>query len=144
MKQQIKPGATLDIPTTQEMAVMIAGAFDSQRGDTYRRLKGSIQLDGTGAGTDSINVKAPRLYDIILERVSCTGVNALFQFFENQNNPSDLLEVVQVGAAGLYSDAFSNCIFLPAGSALVVQVTGGPASGSATYNIQAKLIKAQG
>lgn len=142
MLTKIRHGAEVDIPTQREIAQIIATAFDRQQSETYRRMKGSINLDGTGAGVERVRVNTQQ-YDALLERVTLTsGPNALFQFYENAQQGSDLLEVVQLGAAGLYSDSFSNNIYIPAGSQLFIAVTGGAANGQATYNLQIKLIKA--
>ena|SRR5487761_130339 len=130
-------GATIDATTTAETAAIIAAAFEHQNADEYWREKGAILLDGTGAGNTLLKVSSQ--YDWLLERVTLTGVNALVSIYENQVAGADLLEVVQIGAVGLYSDSFSNILWVPANSQVVISVSGGPSNGQMTFNLQIKL-----
>lgn len=141
-RQMVRPGGSLDIATPQEMADLIAAAFSQHQNEHYRREKGVVNLDGTGAGQDG-KVVAPRLYDYVLERVTASAAaGAVISFYENQQANTDLLESVTIPASGLYSDSFSNSLFLPAGSKLLVVVSAGGANGQATYNLQIKMIRA--
>lgn len=137
MKQEIRHGATLETATPAEVARIVAAELDTRQVTDYTRRKDIITLDGTGAGQAKLNVSSQ--YDWRLERITIAGagaVSALVEFYENQIAPLDLLEVVQLGATGLYSDSFDNTLYLPANSQLFVAVTGGVASLQVTYNLQ--------
>jgi hypothetical protein len=107
---------------------------------SFHRHRGAIQLSAAGAGSDTADV--PNQHDWIMERVAIAGagaINALVQIFENDTSPSNLLEVIQMGAAGLYSDSFDNRVHVPSLSVVVFSVTGGAANGPVAYNYQIKL-----
>jgi hypothetical protein len=143
-RQRIIHGKELDVATPQDVAEILARQFDAQSSSAYYRCRGNLFLDSNGNGTDNKN-KAPRSHDWILERIALTTTPAatgVVGIYENQVDPGDLLEIIQFGAGGIYTDSFSNCIFLPAGSSLCVNCVGGPASGQITYNVQVRLQKA--
>lgn len=146
-RQKIVHGAEIDTVTPQELAEVIAKAFEEKRPEQYHRIRGIVNLDANGNGQnrppdESINV--PPQYDLLLERVVIGGVgavNSVVCLYENQVQDTDLLEVIQMGAAGRYSDSFSNNLYIPANSQLFVVVTGGVANGQVTYNLQGRLVK---
>lgn len=146
MRQKISHGAEIDAATPAEVAAIIAGVFDRKAPTEYRRLKGIINLNAAGAGsTAAADLLVPSQYDLLLERVAFGGnggANALVGVYENQASDTDLLEIVQMGAIGKYSDSFSNCIYLTANSSVLIAVTGGVANLQVTYNMQGRLIPA--
>lgn len=142
------PGGELDIATPTEVGLIIARALEEQRVVRYERKKGVIQLDANGNGVTAPPVHVldvPSQYDWSLERVAIGGgtlaANALVSIYENQAVDTDLLEVIQLGAAGKYSDSFSNCAYITANSILIIGVSGGPANGQVTFNLQIRLAK---
>lgn len=137
MRQRIVHGGTIEAATHDEIGQAVARAFELSAVEDYERKKGVIALDGTGAGVATLAVSAQ--YDWLMERVTLTGANALVQIFENSQQGTDLLEVVQLGAAGLYSDSFANRLYVTANSQVVVAASGGPANGQVTFNFQIKL-----
>lgn len=140
MRQMIAHGGFIDAVTPTELATALARGQDRQDDVSWRIFKGAVILDATGAGTTA--EKTPRMYDVILERITITGaVNGLIGIYENQVNGADLREIISLGTAGMYSDSFSNRIYIPAGSSIVLSCSGGPVNGQFTYNMQAKLIK---
>lgn len=149
MRQRISHGAEIDAATPDEVARIVAAANARQGPREYRRLKGIINLNATGTGqtTPQANgdLVVPSQYDLLLERVTFGGTgaaNALIGVYENQVADTDLLEIAQLGAAGKYSDSFSNRIYVTANSVIYIAVTGGVASLQVTYNMQGRLIKA--
>jgi hypothetical protein len=140
MKQRISHGATVDATTPDEVARIIAAAFDTRQDYDYHREVGAINLDGTGAGSQARHLT--RQYAWLCERIAVTaGANALITLYHNQQQGTDLVEVIQLGAAGMYSDSFANNLYVPAGSRLLIVCSGGAANGQMTYNIQARLIQ---
>lgn len=142
MRQRIAHGATIDTATPDEVAALIAGAFDRRDDYDFKREPGTVNLDANGNGTKTLHLT--RQYAWLCERVALTtqpAAAALIALYHNQVQGSDLAEVVQLGAAGMYSDSFSNRLYVPAGSQLVIAVTGGAANGQATFSIQIRLIK---
>lgn len=141
MRQRISHGATIDAATPDEVARLIAAAFDTQRDYDYHREMGAINLDASGNGSASLYMT--RQYAWLMDRVALTaGGPALIGFYNHQQQGSDLIEIVQLGSAGMYSDGFSRGAYLPAGNKLLIVCTGGAANGQMTYNLQIRLIKA--
>lgn len=139
MRQIIKPGHPVDFATPSEVESMLSEHMSRNVG-AFHRHRGAIQLNAAGAGSDTVDV--PGQHDWIMERICIAGagaVNALVQIFENDSSPTNLLEVVQVGAAGLYSDSFDNRLHVPSLSVVVFTVTSGIANGPVAYNYQVKL-----
>lgn len=145
MRQQVRPGGTLDIATPREIGEIIAGAFSAQMVDEYERKKGTIALDATGVGVTSPahGLAVSAQYDWLLERVTLGGganaAGAIVKFYENGASDTDMLEVVQLGAVGLYSDSFANRLYVTANSVLLIAVSQGPANGQVTFNLQIAL-----
>lgn len=146
MKQKIVPGQTLDIATTSEVGEAVARALTLQNVTEYQRYKGSILLNAAGIGQvdETQAVRASAQYDLILTRVAIGGggvaAGALVLFYENSSaSEADLLEVIQLGAGGRYSDSFANQLYLPANSKLIIAVSGGPANGVVSYNLQGEV-----
>lgn len=144
MRQRIMHGTEIDACTTQEVADIVSRAFASQPVHSYWRPKGAINLNAAGAGQSSnADLPVSSQYDWRIERITIAGagaVNALLTFYENAANPGDMLEVMQLGTAGLYSDGFDNTLYVPANSQLLIVVTGGVANGQVNYNLQIKQI----
>jgi hypothetical protein len=147
MKQIIRHNATIDSATPQEIAEILASQKQETSVDTYSRIKGTIALNANGAGqSNNADLNVSSQYDWSMERITIGGagaVNALVAVYENQAQPTDMLEVIQLGTAGLYSDSFSNNIYVPANTQVILTVTGGVASGQVTFNIQIRQIKHQ-
>lgn len=143
MRYTIRHGSEIEAATPGEVAAIIASAFDTRSSVDYRRPKGLVSLDGSGNGAATVE-KVSSQYDWVCERLTLAGngaAGALVQFFENSASDLDLLEVVQIGAAGLYSDSYSNSLYLPANSQLVIQVTGGTPNGQVSYNLQLRQLQ---
>lgn len=145
MRQRISHGADIDTATPAEVAGIVAAAFERKRPSEYHRSKGIINLTAAGAGTtQGQDVIVPPQYDMLLERVTIGGggaPSALICIYENHDSSdADLLEVIQMGTVGKYSDSFSNCVYITAHSAIRITVTGGVANLQITYNLQARLI----
>lgn len=141
--QTIRHGGKISAATPEEVSNIFARERAERVTQAYHREKGIVQLDATGAGSKSIDVSAQ--YDWIMERVTVStnpAAGALIGIYENQIQNSDLLEIIQLGTAGLYSDGFDNRLWVPANSVLVVSVTSGAANGQAAYNWQIKLVPA--
>jgi hypothetical protein len=142
VKQKIAHGALIDTVTPAELGAALRGSQDRSEDYQRHRKKGIIQLDANGAGKDAIHVS--RQYNWRMERVTIGGagaVNALLVLFESDStSDADMLEVIQVGTAGRYSDSFSNNIWVPAGNRLILQATGGVPSGQITFNFQVRLV----
>ena len=148
MKQRVTHGAELDVATPQEIAQIFAAAFSGQKPEEYRRFKGVVNLDATGAGRNdpaSLTIDAPAQYDLELQRVTIGGPGAaaaLVCLYENSNvSDADMLEAIVVGANGKYSDSFSNNIIIGSNSVILIVVTGGVANSQITFNLQGRLIK---
>lgn len=143
-KQIIRPGGAIDCVTTDEMTAAITAALNRQRPQQYKRQKGIIALDANGNGQSANgDFIVPSQFDIKIERIVIGGpgaANALVCIYENQVNDADMVSVIQMGAAGKYSDGFSNCIYLPANTQVIIAVTGGAVGLQVLYNIQARLI----
>lgn len=138
-KQRVIAGGTIDVATSEEIEALVK-ALTAKRADEYRREKGVIGLNASGVGVDR-SIKASSRYDWWIDRVTLTGANATFSIFENDElSLTNLLFVAQLGTAGLYSDGASNSIYIPANTQLVIAVTGGPANGQGTYNIQGHFV----
>ena len=138
MRTTIRHGGTLETATPAEVETIVSRYAPSSGGQQFHREKGAINLDAGGAGSAALDV-SPQ-FDWILERLTATAAaNGLVQLFENNNSPADLLEVAQLSAAGLYSDAFAGRLFVPAGSRLIIVVSSGGANGQATFNLQIRL-----
>lgn len=147
MRQRVVHGATLDIATPSEVA-SIVDALTANVQENYTRRKGVVALNASGNGQASDeDLVVSAQYDWLCQRVTLGGgplaANALVSFYENDaGSDANLLEVVQLGTAGKYSDSFSNEMYVPANSKLIIAVTGGPATdGQVTYNIQIRYIK---
>jgi hypothetical protein len=139
MRQIIKPGHPVEFATPSEVESIVSEHIQRNVG-AFHRHRGAIQLNAAGAGSDIIDV--PPQHDWIMERIAIAGagaVSALVQIFENDQSPSNLLEVIQMGTAGLYSDSFDNRIHVPSLSVVVFTVTLGVANGPVAYNYQIKL-----
>lgn len=139
MRQIIKPGHPVEFCTPSEVEAMLSEHMQRNVG-AFHRHRGAMQLNAAGAGSDSEDV--PGQHDWIMERITVAGagaVSALIQIFENDTSPTNLLEVIQMGTAGLYSDSFDNRIHVPSLSAVVFTVTAGVANGPVAYNYQIKL-----
>lgn len=145
-RQRISHGSEINTATPEEVAAIVATAMDRKQVTEYRRLKGIINLDASGNGQSRpAENKIPSQFDILLERVTIGGagaVSALVVVYENQVQDSDLLEVIQLGTVGKYSDSFSNRIYVTANSAIILAVTGGVPNLQVTYNLQGRLIPA--
>lgn len=146
MRQRIAHGADIEAATPKEIADIIAAAFDRKAPSEYRRLKGIVNLNASGAGQTAVaDLLVPSQYDLLLERIALGGngaANALVVIYENQAQDTDLLEVVQLGTVGKYSDSFSNCVYLTANSSILIVVSGGVANLQIAYNLQGRLIPA--
>lgn len=143
MRQLLKHGATIEAATPAEVADIIAATLDTQRSIDYYPIKGTIDLDASGNGQVALERVSPQ-YDWLMERVAIAGpgaVSALVAIFEGTTNPSDMREVIQMGAAGMYSDSFSNDMWIPGNSMVIVSVTAGVASEQLAYNFQVRLQK---
>lgn len=142
MRQRIAHGNAIDAATPGEIADIIAAAFDRQTDYDYHREPGTVNLDANGDG--SVTKHLTRQYAWLCERIAVTtqpAAAAIVALYHNQVQGSDLAEVISLGAAGMYSDSFSNRLYVPAGSHLVITCTGGTANGQLTYSIQTRLIK---
>lgn len=141
MKQRISHGATIDTATPEEVAKIVAGQFNANRSREYTRIKNTFALDASGNGVHTLH-KVPAEWDWLCERITITtGAAALVTFFENAQNPSDMLEVIGLGSTGLYSDSFDNTLYIPANSQLVMVCAGGGANGQLAYNLQIRLLR---
>src|SRR5215469_1670384 len=105
--QTIRHGARIDVATSDEVrnAVAAARAVATEGTRLFHIEKGVVSLDGTGAGNRSIDI-SPQ-YDWICERVTIQAnpaAAALVLLSENQIQPTDLREVIQLGTVGMYSD----------------------------------------
>jgi hypothetical protein len=143
MRQRIAHGAELDIATPAEIAAIFANQKRDDDIEYYTRFRSTF-LNGSGTTTDS--VKVPSQYDWLLERISVAGpgaVNALVGVYENEVVNSTLLEIIQLGSAGFYTDSFSNNLYVPANSQIVFAVVTGVAGQQISYNYQIKMIKHQ-
>jgi hypothetical protein len=137
----------IDTSDPKGFAVMFAKVMEEITNERYFRRKGAISLNVSGAGYASINVQGQ--YDWRLERITLAGAgapSALVTLYENEStpgvsDPSDTLEVIQLGTVGLYSDAFDNTLLVPSNSHLIIAVTGGVASLQVTYNLQVRMVK---
>lgn len=139
MRQVIRPGREVEFATPSEIEAMLSEHMQRNVG-SYHKHRGALQLNGSGVGSDSIDV--PGQHDWIMERITISGagaVNALVQIFENDTSPTNLIEVVQLGTAGLYSDSFDNRVHVPSLSVVVFTVSAGVANGPVAYNYQIKL-----
>lgn len=141
------PGGTIDAATSTEIGEAVARALTLQNVTEYQRYKGTVPLNAAGSGQID-ETQAPRVsaqYDLILQRVTIGGGaglagGALVLFYENSSaSEADLLEVIQLGAGGRYSDSFANTLYLPANSKLIIAVSGGPALGVVSYNLQGEV-----
>lgn len=147
-KQTVKHGATLDIPSLEELAQLIAESRDERTHHDYRAEKGTFQMDGSGNFSGTI-LTADRQHDRILERISLFPGNNIAQvgIYANTTQPTDLLESVKFNATNSsifgYSDSFANNIFLPAGDQLVLVVSGGLASAQGAWRIQTRYLPAK-
>ena len=151
MRQRVVPGGEIDVATPAEIATLIARAFESQFVEEYERKKGVIALDASGNGQTgpAHGLVVSAQYDWLCERVTLGGganaASALITFAENQaGTDTDMLEVVQLGTAGRYSDSFKNGMYVTANSVLVITVAGGPANGAVTFNLQIRLKRHRG
>lgn len=144
MKQRIAHGATIDAATPEEVAAIFSRVRDQRDDVDYHREKGIINLDAAGKGVRAVHVS--RQYNWRMERVAIGGpgaVNALVTINESDSgSDADMLEVIQLGTAGRYSDSFSNSLWVPAGQRIWLVVTGGAASGQVMFNFQVRLHKA--
>jgi hypothetical protein len=139
MRQVIKPGHPVEFVTPSEVEAMLTEHMQRNVG-SFHRHRGAFQVGAGGTGSDSIDV--PPQHDWIMERVAIAGagtVNAIIQIFENDTSPSNLLEVIQLGTAGLYSDSFDNRMHVPSLSTVLFTISGGVAGGAVAYNYQIKL-----
>lgn len=147
-QQKISHGATIDAATPQEIAALLAAAFDRKQVTEYRRGKGIVNLNASGNGQTAVaDLKVPSQYDLLLERVTFGGNGLLAAttvgVYENDvTSDTNLLEWVVVGASLKYSDSFSNRIYVTANSSIIIIVTGGTANLQVTYNLQGRLIPA--
>lgn len=140
MLQKIVPGQNLDVPSTQEMADIVARTFARFNDKRFHQEKGSIILNASGAGT--LTKSLPRMFGWLMQRITISTSNvAVVNFYQDDVNGSDLRETISVPAAGLYSDSFDNVLYMPPGSNLIIVVTGGPVSGSVSFNLQCQLIE---
>jgi len=150
MRQRISHGADIDAATPAEVAAIIAKVLDRQQTTEYRRLKGIVNLSAAGAGQTAVaDLVIPSQYDLLLERVTLGG-NGLVAattigIYENDAaSDTNLLEWVVVGTPLKYSDGFSNRIYVTANSSIMIVVAGGTANLQVTYNLQGRLIPANG
>lgn len=136
MKQRIAHGAEIDAVTPDELREELAHLHHH---DLWHVEKGVIDLS---AGVGNKPIKVSGEYDWLMKRATIGGagaVNALVLISENDSgSDADLLEVIQVGASGRYSDAFSNDLWIPAKTKLIVSVSNG-AAGQVTFNFRVKL-----
>lgn len=146
-KQMVKHGAVLDTVTTAEMEAAIKRGLDEVRSNEYRKWKGIIKLDATGAGTtegQDIDMFIPQQYDASLERLTIGGagaVNALVTLYENDaTSDVNMIEVAQLGTAGKYSGGITNRAYVPSLNRMIIVVVGGVASGQVAFSIQGKLV----
>lgn len=140
MRQRITHGATIDAATPAEVAHIFTESRESRQIEEHHREKGTIQLNAAGAGQGSLNVSSE--YDWMCERVTLVAnpaAAALVAFYESQQLPADLLEVIGLGGVGMYSDSFDNTMWVPSNSTLLIVVTGGTALGQLSYNIQVRM-----
>lgn len=140
MRQVIKPGQPVEFATPSEVESIVSEHMQRNVG-TFHRHRGALQLNASGAGSDSIDV--PPQHDWILERIAISGAGvvspAIVQIFENDSSPSNLLEAIIMGASGLYTDSFDNRLHVPSLSTIVFTVSGGVANGPVAYNYQIKM-----
>lgn len=144
MKQRIVHGATIETVTPDEVAAILRANTPKTRGAQYHTDKVSVQLDGTGAG--QARIATTREYSRRLQRVAVKATPlaaALCLIYDNSTEDGDLREVIQLGIAGLYSDGFSNNMFIPAGNQILFVVTGGAAGGAVAFNIQSELVQVE-
>lgn len=141
MRQVVHAGRSIEVATPEEVANIIAASFSRRDSQEYTRLRGAVQLDVNGAGTDTNDV--PAQYDWVIERVAfqfSTNIVATVMLWENEPSVgTNLLAVMQSNALGLYSDGFSNRIHVPANSKIVVQALAGGANGGLGYNLQVQM-----
>lgn len=143
MRQIIKHGAEIDAATPAEVAAIFAKQADRSVNQRYFRYREAMTLDSNGNGTHYARHVSGE-YDWIMERISATATPAaaaLLALYENEPDSSTLLEVIQLGTVGVYTDAFSNCIYLPSNSRLVLVCAGGTANGQCIFNLQIRMVK---
>jgi hypothetical protein len=146
MKFALKPGAEIETTTPQETAELISKALDRRSIVNYTRRKNIITLNASGNSPTNVTQasgggveKVSSGYYWRVERLTIGGpgaVNAIVELYENQISDVDLLEVVGLGSAGKYSDAFDNSLYIPANSQILIVVTGGVPNSQVTYNMQ--------
>ena len=123
----------------------------AQTVDEYKRLPGSIQLDGSGNGT--IPLVSGQGYGQRLERlvfvVTGGATVGLVTVHANSVSPGTVVEtatgvagnIAGIGQVVSYADAFANNIYLSDQEQIVVQFSGYTANAQAYVNIQTKLLK---
>lgn len=136
-KQRVVAGGEIDAVTSDEIAALIRALVEDQS-DRYAREHGAVPLSAGGGGTDR-HVQISPSYDVCFDSVTIGGgasaANALVLFYANdENSDTNLVGVVQLGAAGRYSDT-KPVMYLPANTRLVTVVSGGPANGQVTFNL---------
>lgn len=119
---------------------ILSALKDNKTDEHYLRRNVSVQLDAAGNGT--LTLQVPQGYDYILQRVTLTtGGGGTVVFYIDIPQNTNVVEVVGVGASGLYSDSFANNIFVPGGSSLITSFLGAGANAQATANLQIKQIR---
>lgn len=122
----------------QHLERIVKAVEETKETEQFARRKGAVPLDGTGAGVAVLPV--PLGYDWVLQRVTITSTgNGSCTFYENVQANSEVLEII--GSSQLYSDAFSNSIYVPSGSSVLIAFANAGVNGQGTYNLQIKLLK---
>lgn len=133
-----------------KMEELIETVRSDEQVDEYKRLTGSVLLDGSGNGT--IQLPSGQGYGQKLERITvlCPGATAgNVAIFANSVSPGTLLEVVNptslvianIGQVVAYSDAFSNNLYVSDQEVITVQFSGFTAAVEGYVNIQSKIIR---
>jgi hypothetical protein len=139
-RQTIRAGGMIDVATADEVADIVARTFARYNDKRFHQEKGAVILSAGGTGQK--NLALPRMFGWLMQRVTISTTAACqVEFFQDDVNGSDLREVIPVPASGQYSDSFDNVLYMPPGSTLIIIITGGPASGSVSYNLQCQLIE---
>lgn len=99
-----------------------------------------VNLDGTGAGSTALDLKAGTDLHLIsyAATASAASTGALLFYMDQGMDPTSLFAVGAMGQ--FFGDTFAEGDQIPDSRDLAVAVTGGPANGWVVVNIAAKII----